>query len=153
MIDDTSTIPASGSQATTVAFANLFTASNTSTTITNVEITNILTLSGAMTANTAKTMLNLSGQGGKIPVLAVRTKDATARTIKLHVTLDGYLTTITSNSISGANVGIIACGQIMAAGLSEGEPLKWKTSILVQIESNLTETDKIELIYKRMQEA
>src|SRR5574340_415716 len=65
-------------------------------------------LSGALTANTLKTLLSISGAGA-LKMLTVYTKDATARTLRLKITIDGVVVfDATSNSITAANSGLVA---------------------------------------------
>jgi len=155
---DSNTIPSGGASVVTTNFVNRYTVSNTSTPSQVVAgVDTVVTLSGALTANTYKTMLNITGTSGNIPQLGLFCVDGTSRAIKLKVTLDGaYAKEITSSTIAAINVGIIAAGTSAYAAttyLIDGEPLRFKTSCLVEIQSSLTETDKIELRYKYFTEA
>lgn len=107
-------------------------------------------LSGALTANTLKTMLNISGSAGCMPQLALTRVDATARTVRLKVTVDGItIFDITDANTSTANVGIAAAGEYSGTNnIADGEPIRWRTTCLVEIASSITETDKIQLLYK-----
>ena len=109
------------------------------------------TLSGALTAGTLATALSITGRG-VARFIASKTKDATARTIRLKVTVDGTsVFDATTNSMSASNKGIIAVGGVATGGSSSdtggvyGE-LKFNTSLLVEHASSPTETDKISLI-------
>lgn len=153
---DSNTIPSGVASAVTTSFANKYTASSTSSgTAITLDVTALETLSGALTASTFKIMVNITGTSGKVPICAVVTKDATARVISLRITLDGsYVTTITSSSISSSGYAIIAAGTTASSTvLIDGEPLRFKTSCLIEISSSLTETDKISLVYKRFSES
>lgn len=109
--------------------------------------------SGALTAATLQTMINITGSAGKMPVLALRTLDATARTMRIKVTTDGSNVVFDSTS---ALIAILGYGMVVAgcdygstgANIADGEPISWKTSCLVQIASSLTETDKFQIGYK-----
>ena len=105
-------------------------------------------LSGALTANTLATLLTVS-QPGQLIVLSAYTKDATARTIRLQVIVDG--TTVfdaTTNSISAVNTGLIAAGSYGAApGVFPGPGIRFNSSCVVKVASSLTETDKVAIAY------
>lgn len=111
------------------------------------------TLSGALTANTLATILNLS-TGGVIERLALYTKDATARTLRLQVTIDGVIVfDSTSASISTSAMGIIAIGVVVLSETTgsvyafyPGAPVPYNSSCVVKIASSLSETDKIALL-------
>lgn len=148
-------VPSGGNSVTTTSFANKYTMSASQDAVSE-PVDSIVTLSGALTASTFKTMLNITGTSGKIPVLGLKTNDATARVISLRITIDSaYVTTITSSSITTSGNGIWAAGSRAASAgwIVDGEPLKFKTSCLVEIASSLTETDKISLFYKRFSES
>jgi len=153
---DSNTIPSGGSSVVTTTFRNIFTVTNTSSGAILADLSSNVDLSGSLTSGGWKTMINITGSAGKCPVLAIRTTDVTARVISLRITRDGaYVTTITSSSISTVNHGIVAAGSTSASTnlyITDGEPISWKTSFLVEIQGP-TETDKIELISKTFSEA
>ncbi len=110
-------------------------------------------LSGALTANTLATVLSLTGPG-EVPLLTSYTKDATARTVRTVVIVDGVTVfDFTSASISVAKRGAIVAGEL--AGIpggggfyvTQGNPIRFSVSLVVQQASNLTETDKLALAY------
>lgn len=105
-------------------------------------------LSGALTANTLATVLSVTG-GGVIPALTAYAKDSTARTVRLKVTVDGTsVFDATSSSVSAAGQGIFAAGSIENTGsFRQGEPIRFLTSLLVEVASSLTETDKLAIGY------
>ena len=110
-------------------------------------------LSGALTANTLATVLSLTGPG-EVPLLTSYTKDATARTVRTVVIVDGVTVfDFTSASIGVAKRGAIVAGQLagVAGGatyyVTQGNPIRFSVSLVVQQASNLTETDKIALAY------
>jgi len=109
-------------------------------------------LSGALTANTLATVLSLTGPG-EVPLLTSYTKDdATVRTVRTVVIVDGVTVfDFTSASISLANRGAIVAGELAWAGgtyyVTQGNPIRFSVSLVVQQASNLTETDKIALAY------
>ncbi len=110
-------------------------------------------LSGALTANTLATVLSLTGPG-EVPLLTSYTKDATARTVRTVVIVDGVTVfDFTSASISAGHRGAIVAGQLagVAGGatyyITQGNPIRFSVSLVVQQASNLTETDKLALAY------
>ena len=107
-------------------------------------------LSGALTANTLATVLSLTGPG-EVPLLTSYTKDATARTVRTVVIVDGVTVfDFTSASIGVPKRGAIVAGQVASGGSSyvtQGNPIRFSVSLVVQQASNLTETDKLALAY------
>ena len=100
------------------------------------------TLSGALTANTLKTMLNITGSAGSMYVLGLVANDATSRALRLKVTIDGSVT-----PAFDANGGAATSNNGISAAVLSGNPIRWKSSCLVEISSSLTETDKLTLGY------
>lgn len=100
--------------------------------------------SGALTANTLKTLIDRTG-AGKINFLTVTAQDTTSRTMRIKITIDGV---VVYNVTSAANVtnggGIIAIGAYgpTAAALVYG-CVEYDTSFKVEIASSLTETNKL----------
>ena len=107
-------------------------------------------LSGALTANTLATVLSLTGPG-EVPLLTSYTKDTTARTVRTVVIVDGVTVfDFTSASIGVPKRGAIVAGQVAGGGSSyvtQGNPIRFSVSLVVQQASSLTETDKIALAY------
>lgn len=97
------------------------------------------TLSGAVTANTLKTLLTHTG-AGCLKFAAVYAKDATSRTLRLKITLDGTAVfDSTSSAATGANNGIVAVGATTGAF----ERVFYNSSCVIEAASSLSETDKI----------
>lgn len=146
-----------GGNLATTSVSNKYTASaSNSATQINAGLTTISALSGALTANTLKSMLNITGSAGCVPQCALITNDATARTVRLKITLDGaYDYDVTSSSIATTGFGVVAAGSTSGTNfiLNDGEPIKFKTSCQIWIASSLAETDKITLLYNRHLEA
>lgn len=115
----------------------------------STHIEGINTLSGAMTLNTLKSFLSVSGTGGEMPVLSVRTNDATARTIRVKITVDGVAYDFTSTSINSSGWGVTLAGSNSSANPNFTPPIRWKSTFVIEIASSVTETDKltIEWIY------
>ena len=99
------------------------------------------TLSGALTAATLKEVLNVSGSG-VVNYVAAFVADATSRTLSVKVIVDGItVADIRSGAITTSLYGLIAVG---AGGSSTTiDHLTFNTSLVVQIASSLSETDKI----------
>lgn len=106
----------------------------------------IATLSGALTANTLKTMLNITSIGGVMTILAVKTNDNTARTLRVVVTVDGASAyDFTSASMSSGSLGCQLAGKQRSETSNYyaiTPNIVWTTSLKIEIASNLTETDK-----------
>lgn len=110
----------------------------------------ISTLSGAMTTNTLKTILSISGVGGQVSLFTFRCNDATARTIRVKITVDGIVVCdSTSASISASGNGGFLAGTYSSSSSIILPPIFWKSTLLIEMASSLTETDKftIEKIY------
>ena len=106
-------------------------------------------LSGALTAATLKTLLTVTG-GGEVPLLFVRGVDATSRTVRVRVTVDGVVAfDATSSAMTLANDGIIVMGQYDSSSLinASTNSIKFNTSLVVDVASSLTETNKVTLAY------
>jgi len=99
--------------------------------------------SGALTANTLVDLINESGSAGEISHFALKTNDATARTIRVVVTIDGIVIfDRTSATISANDVGIYLAGQYNVALNVDLPPIKYTNSKRIQYASSLTETGK-----------
>lgn len=100
-------------------------------------------LSGALTANTLATLLTVTG-GGVVNLLTIKTVDATARTLRIQVIIDGAtVLDSTSASISIGDQGGIAIGGVVGTGYQSSDEVPFNTSFVVKVASSLTETDKI----------
>ena len=108
-------------------------------------------LSGAMTAGTLKTALSITGRG-RINWAAIYTNDATARTLRMKITVDGsVIRDYTSASISTTSSGFVGLGGGSIVGVTaEGvfyQPVRFGESLLIEIASSVTETDKATFAY------
>lgn len=105
-------------------------------------------LGGSMTAATLKTLLTISS-GGEIPQLYAYSKDATSRTIRCKVTLDGTVAfDVTSAAVAATSSGMIVVGiNPGAASQLPFGPIKFNASCVVEVASSLTETDKVAIGY------
>lgn len=113
---------------------------------------NKLILSGALTAGTLATVLSLSG-GGAMPLCFLHGVDATARTLRLQIIVDG--TTVfdpgVTASLTSTTTAVVAAGDPASLDASNfkyivaGAPVYFNSSLVVKIASSLTETDKLQL--------
>lgn len=143
--------PSSTSAAkSTKSIVNAFTqASWTSQAISNLTNSGVISaLSGAMTANTLKTLLSVSGSSGQLTQLTFRTNDVTARTIRVKITVDGIVACdSTSASISTSGNGGVWSGTKSTATYFVLPPIFWKSTLVIEYASSLSETDKITAEY------
>lgn len=102
------------------------------------------TLSGALTANTYKTIVSVTGQG-ILKFCAVASVDTTSRTQSIRLTIDGVVVCEKSvASVNALNKGIVAVGGVVdSASVARFDRLAFNTSLLVEVKSNTTETDKL----------
>ena len=102
-------------------------------------------LSGALTAGTLKTLLSITG-AGEINYLALLKTDATNRTIRLKVTIDGVeVFDATSGADATAYLGLVAIGSLISSAYPQLGGVVFNVSLLVEVASSLTETDKLTL--------
>lgn len=103
-------------------------------------------LSGALTAATLASLpgFPLSGRG-RLNLLTAYTKDATSRTIRVQVVVDGVTVfDATSDAITNTGSGVVPVGVVTAAtGALEMQPIDYQSSLDIKIASSLTETNKI----------
>lgn len=97
-------------------------------------------LSGALTANTYKEVVSVTG-AGEIAFAAAGANDATPRQVGLKLVIDGVTVfDAVSSVVSGANQG-------MFLGMKEGAyampTVLFNESFSVEVKSTLTETDKV----------
>ena len=109
-------------------------------------------LSAALTANTFKVALQIIGSG-ELNFIALQALDATARSIRLRVTLDGVVVfDPPATAIAGTGFGLRAIGQSNKFGMSQSFPqeayevVPFAAEAKVEILSSLTETDKLGLL-------
>jgi len=105
-------------------------------------------LSGALTANTLATVFSRTGGPSEFSTLYFKTTDGTARTMRVKITIDGSVAfDFTSASIAGPTLGMVISGfQNSAVNVVHG-PIRSSTSLVIEIASNLTETNKFEIGY------
>lgn len=150
MILRTSMFPgASGSLTSTISIVNSFSkAAWTSVPIDSaVNYGSVLVSSGGTTANTLKQLLSISGSGVTMSQLSFRVADATSRTMRVKITVDGIVAfDYTSASITTSGGGCCLAGTARispSAPVMLIPPIKAKSTLLIEYASSLTETDKI----------
>jgi len=115
-------------------------------------------LTGAQTAGALATVLSLSGKG-VISFLAVSSTDATSRTHRCKVTVDGVVVFDgTSVPVATANahqiIGNFGYDTTNVANFRVTfEPLTFDSSLLIEYASSVTETAKTTISYRYMPRA
>ncbi len=110
-------------------------------------------LSGATTAGVLKTILSLSGSG-VISALAVESIDATSRTHRIKITLDGVVifdatsAAVASTSVICEVLGCVANHTASATSVVTFEPLAFGSSLLIEYADSLTEADGAYIAYR-----
>lgn len=105
-------------------------------------------LSGAMTAGAWTVVPGLSLTGaGQAALLAAYATNTTPRTVGLRVTVDGVeVFNATSNTVSSIGSGLVAAGKADSVAFGSSVPIRWNSTLLVEVKSSLTETDKIAVV-------
>ena len=105
-------------------------------------------LSGTLIANTLASICSVSGSG-VVEFVCASTVDTTSRTIRLKVTIDGVVVfDATSMAITSEYNGIIAIGGGNSTVGVTYSPTTFNTSLLIEVASSLSETDKVTVGYK-----
>ena len=105
----------------------------------------VTALSGAMTAGTLKTAYQASGKG-RVNFFAVGVNDATSRTVRVRITVNGTVVfDKTSSTIVNNGQAVVAIGGISSASGNPivFQPIDYTNGVLIEIASSLTETDKL----------
>lgn len=101
-------------------------------------------LSGALTANTWKTVVNITTGAGVVKLANVFQMDTTARSLGIQISLEGVV--VYTNYLVPAPTaghGINAIGATLGASTWQLERIPFNTSFKLEIKSSLTETDKL----------
>lgn len=99
--------------------------------------------SGALSAGVLSASLITIAGAGAIKFLQAYTKDATSRTIRLKVVIDGVTVfDATSGTIASQNLGMVAVGDYVGSIIIM-ERIIFNVSLAVYVASSLSETDKI----------
>ena len=132
-----------GANGPVASIINAFSSGGTATAY-SLSSNNVLEqLSGSLTADTLKTMVSHTGRG-RVNALVIYAKDSTSRTLRCKLTVDGVVVfDATSNAVSGGpGFGMIVIGGAITNSV-EFQPIDYQESLLVEIASSLTETDKV----------
>jgi len=97
---------------------------------------------GVLTADVYSTVLEITSGPGVISALAVSSLDGTARTLTPRVTIDGVEVFEQISSVLGANEGVLIFGSNNNGEVLETASIQWKSSLKIEIDSSLSETDK-----------
>jgi hypothetical protein len=101
--------------------------------------------SSSVAANALQTMLDISGSGGCLNFVAAVPTDATSRTIRIKITIDGrVIFDATSSAITSIEYGIVAIGAQYFNGWLMFQPVVFRSSAKVEIASSvLNDSTKI----------
>lgn len=105
-------------------------------------------LSGAMTANTLKTVLSATG-AGTMHHFAGQFADGTLRTMRIKITVDGVVIfdyTSAANTTPSAIAAIIS--GFSGTSTADETPIRFNSSLLIEAASSLSETDKFTFAWK-----
>ena len=109
-------------------------------------------VSGALTANALVDLINESGSAGYISQLSVYANDATSRTLRIVITVDGAsIYDVTSAAISSGTSGAVLAGAVSSTNPQALPPIYYTNSIRVQYASSVTETGKFTATLARNQ--
>lgn len=131
-----------GANGPVASIINAFSSGGTATAY-SLSSNNVLEqLSGSLTADTLKTMVSHTGRG-RVNALVIYAKDNTSRTLRCKLTVDGVVVfDATSNAVASPGFGMIVIGGAITNSV-EFQPIDYQESLLVEIASSLTETDKV----------
>lgn len=103
---------------------------------------------GSLTAGVLAQSLSITG-AGEISFLAVTSDDTTSRTVRAKITVDGVVVfDATSSATTTANTGLVVVGSVASAAyFVHINPIIFRTSLLVEVASSLTETGGVNTVY------
>jgi hypothetical protein len=106
-------------------------------------------LAGALTANTYKSILSISG-AGRLRFACAAVADSTSRTASVRIVSDGVVVLERSVAFTGySDVGILAVGGMDQTSVNltaRFGDLAFNASLSIDVRSSLAETDKLYLI-------
>jgi len=109
-------------------------------------------VSGALTANTLVDLINESGSAGYLSQLSIYCNDATSRTLRIVITIDGVVRyDVTSAAIASSNGGAVLAGSVSSTNPQALPPIYYTNAIRVQYASSVTETGKFTISLARNQ--
>lgn len=103
-------------------------------------------LLGATTAGELKMVFSNTGPGCLNAMFAYA-QDATARTVRIRVTMDDNVVFDTTSAALSTGQGIVAVGAYSSSGDLMMQPLPYTQSLKIEVASSLTETDKVTVAY------
>ena len=133
----------------TKSIVNAFSTNGYTPVATSGSTSNKTVACGALTANTLATVLSVTGGSGSMEFLSAVSVDATARTLRVQVIVDGVTVFDSTSASTSAAQGCLVVGQaVSGASAYDSEPLYWNNSLTVKVASSLTETDKFNIAYR-----
>lgn len=105
------------------------------------------TNSGPCTANVWKTILSVTG-GCRLNAFLMKFNDATARNGRLRITIDGVVA-FDAIAVNASGSSHVAVGQVISGTTSNlaFQPVDALSSLLIEYQANVTETDKATFTY------
>ena len=102
-------------------------------------------LSGALTADTYADVLSITGGGGVLELASTFTLDTTSRTHGLRIVIDGNeVFNAITDTTTAIGLGLVGAGSVGEGNfVTPSARYEWEDSLLIQVKSSLTETDKI----------
>jgi hypothetical protein len=117
----------------------------------------VATLTGTVSANTLKTILNVTNSGGYLNLLFITAADTTSRTMRIKITMDGVVVfDAISAACTAAGKGVVAVGSShrqLATTVPAYEeavkplPTRFNTTCKVEIASSVSEVDLTAVYY------
>lgn len=109
----------------------------------------ITTASGSVTATTFKNILSVTGSGGQLDMLALTSANATSKTMSLRVTVDGVVVFNGPTSTVAAAHSFVLLGALINGTPTHllPDPVTWRSTLLIEYTSSVTETDGANVIY------
>lgn len=95
---------------------------------------------GAYTAGVLQTVLQMTGPG-TVPTLTIYAADATSRSIRARLTIDGVIVFDATSSVATLNFGMVISGQTLAGAtaVANSTQIQFAKSFLLEASSNLSE--------------
>lgn len=152
----------SDSSKATTSIVNGYSSAGVGSVAMNVGVESKAALTGSLTATVLATILNITGTAGQLSFLAIISADATSRTLRVKITVDGSsVWDFTSAAITTAYNGLPILGYYSAGIIGGGTAqmqahnptVKFRSSLKIEVASSLTELDKSTVYYKYNTEA
>ena len=148
-INRSSMFPSGGDSKVTRSIINAFSVAGWASTAVNaIGFGDKIVLSGALTANTLKTIFSKLDGPCEFTQLSFYTNDSTIRTMRVKVTVDGVSVFDYTSASFGINQnGCCLAGYINSQYNINIGTIRSSSSLVIEIASNLTETDKFSISY------